>query len=351
MSTSSREWREGEESGGLGVIIATFASGVVLLAASLGLAGFLLGNALPAGLAPAIPASPSVSLPPLPAGDQRPGMAGTPSSARQSLIVDEAPTRFEVTLVGDWNPDAVDAADAGLRALARQIVATRPITMEIELAQLERGAQGQAGPEYTYTTGPTAPREQVLRAPALLAQDPTPPRGLASPHVKIRIGTDTRFDLGPSGRSTPAGDSLASVILHEAVHAIGFSDTVKCDRTACQLGFSRDGVRAFSSYDQYVVVGLSGERLADLPAASVYRAVTSNDLWFTGPEALALTGGRGIRLYAPATWREGSSVAHLHEDYRRTADALLTWDGGFPPGLELGPATRAILADLGWTLR
>ncbi len=348
-------YRDGPDAGLL-VILGTFAIGLLLLASSLAASGFLLGAAVGQAVrastaGPAVPAPGAPSGVPVVVAEQRPGLAGTPGIAIQDLVVEEDPTRLEIRLVGDWNPDAVEAVEAGFRALARQVAAPRPISFEVRLEELASGAQGQAGSVYTWVAGPSAPRLQVMRAPALLAQEPVPPRGLQVPHVVITINAGMRFDLGPSGRSTPAGDSLAAVVLHEAIHGIGFSDTVRCERTSCQVGYSRDGVRAWSLFDQYVVVGRTGERLVDLPERAVYAAVTGNDLWFRGPASLELTDGRGIRLYAPGGWSAGSSVAHLHEVYRRSPDALLTWDGGTTPGLVLGPATRAILADIGWTLR
>jgi uncharacterized repeat protein (TIGR01451 family) len=76
-----------------------------------------------------------------------------------------------------------------------------------------------------------------------------------------------------------------------------------------------------------------------------------NGVYFDGSEANAANGGVPVKLYAPASWRAGSSIYHVDETYNGTRNALMTYSVSMHEvNHDPGPIARGLLADLGWTV-
>jgi hypothetical protein len=87
--------------------------------------------------------------------------------------------------------------------------------------------------------------------------------------------------------------------------------------------------------------------LADMTDAERLAAITSNEIYWLGDNATAANGGEYVKIYAPGTWEQGSSISH--EDETANPDALMSpyYSGVIhtPDSLTLG-----ILGDLGWSI-
>jgi len=109
-------------------------------------------------------------------------------------------------------------------------------------------------------------------------------------------------------------------------------------------------------YDHFTENG-SGQKLLNTalfpnPSAVLATQLTSNDVYFNGANANAGNGGARVPLYAPFSWSQGSSYAHLAESYNNTPNALMTYS--LPNGESIhspGPVTLGLLKDIGWTLQ
>jgi hypothetical protein len=105
------------------------------------------------------------------------------------------------------------------------------------------------------------------------------------------------------------------------------------------------------AYDRFTENN-SGTKLITLgnPSAALGSALTSDNIYFNGTNANAANGGSRPKLYAPASWKGGSSYSHLDEIFNGTPNALMTWslnpaETNYSPG----PVTMGILQDMGWT--
>ena len=96
-----------------------------------------------------------------------------------------------------------------------------------------------------------------------------------------------------------------------------------------------------------------GTQVIDFPnySISLLDVLTSEAVYFDGPNARAANGGNRVSLFAPATYDQGSSISHLAETYNGTADALMTYS--LPLGESIhdpGTVAIGILEDLGWPI-
>jgi hypothetical protein len=167
--------------------------------------------------------------------------------------------------------------------------------------------------------------------------------------IELNVNSSISWYYGIDGKTPTLRYDLVTVVLHEMIHGLGFFDSFYVESTTGSYGAS-----SFPFIYDIFVENFSGQKLTDTllfpnPSASLKSQITSGALYFKGPLVNSyLTGGRA-RLYSPATYDAGSSIAHLDEETYKTSDALLT------PFIARGEAihnpgklTRSILGDIGW---
>ena len=142
---------------------------------------------------------------------------------------------------------------------------------------------------------------------------------------------------------------FVSVVLHEIGHGLGFTGAMYVSGGE---GTWDDWWGYPVVFDQFLEDG-AGTRLINYasPSVALKDALTSNSVWFDGPNANAANGGGRVRLYAPASWSSGSSIYHLDEaTYEGTDNALMVWCIAAGEAIhDPGDVTSGILADIGWT--
>jgi len=221
---------------------------------------------------------------------------------------------------------------------------------------------GSAGP-LTFFTGGTLPLPNVLY-PAALAD------ALTGLNVNNRNDISAKFNssiwgnanclngryfyLGYDHQLTGHGDGrlytdLLNVVLHEFGHGLGFVSIVNQDGTSLDTSGGR-----LSVFDQYVYSEANAGFWPQLTSQQRAASATSNGqlVWNAAAVNGQLSGmlsglstGSHLRLYAPTTWDDGSSVSH--------------WDIAAFPNLLMEPfltanpngltdLTGCALRDMGW---
>jgi hypothetical protein len=157
--------------------------------------------------------------------------------------------------------------------------------------------------------------------------------------------------FGTDGNLSTTEYDFVSVVLHEIGHGLGFSGSMQ---VSGQTGSWGAGTGKPVIYDRFAVNGSGQSLLSNYANNSTALAgqLKSNNLFFSGAQAMAANGGNKPKLYAPATWQQGSSYSHLDENtYSITSgNALMT------PSLyngevlhDPGPIALGIFDDLGWS--
>jgi len=127
-----------------------------------------------------------------------------------------------------------------------------------------------------------------------------------------------------------------TIVLHELSHGLGFYDNIR----------SSDG-SLLGSYPNIFVRQLTRPLVGDLDAISNAQrlaAITSGNLYWKGPSAVAAMGARA-RMYAPSSYSAGSSVSHW--DTSNNPDLLMEpfYTGAAIHNVDL---TLQAFDDLGW---
>jgi hypothetical protein len=175
--------------------------------------------------------------------------------------------------------------------------------------------------------------------------------------ISSEIGRSTclggrNFYLGLDHGYTPGTNfDLLNTLLHELGHGLGFISLTD------QNGASPASNGALTSFDQHVYSETLIKYWPEMtPAERATASTASGTLVFNGPvlnanisayttaTGLSNPGGH-MRLYAPATWSNGSSVSHW--------DPVATPDLLMEPNLRPNPVgsvdlTGCVLRDIGW---
>ncbi|HTP39918.1 MAG TPA: Ig-like domain-containing protein [Steroidobacteraceae bacterium] len=163
------------------------------------------------------------------------------------------------------------------------------------------------------------------------------------------------FDHNPGASQI----DLLAVVLHELGHGLGFISLVDSDGNGYVSGSST----YFSVFDQYIYDESTASYWPTMTTAQRKTSTTNNGavVWNDANGAqyvndnvssflsLGVTAGGHVRLYAPTTWSDGSSISHWDTTTTTPRPHLLmehTYHTGVGTSVDL---TTCVLYDLGWT--
>ena len=209
------------------------------------------------------------------------------------------------------------------------------------------GTGGATG--FTNNFGSTNPRYQAntdytfTLANHLAGRDLLPGNTV---EVNFNSNLAINFDYGTN--DTPALnsglESLYTSVIHEIAHGIGFIDSVNSTSGAFD-GFP-------SAFDRLIVKGTNPPvAYTSLSDAQRLAALTSADLYWSGPMATAGNGGMPVKLYAPNPYESGSSISHLDTTlFDPQGLLLLPRDSSLVKAqLSLTALERAMFYEMGFT--
>jgi Ca2+-binding RTX toxin-like protein len=184
-----------------------------------------------------------------------------------------------------------------------------------------------------------------------------------------QVDIDTSFNssrtdwyLGVDGNVPPNQYDLVSVVLHELGHALGFTNSFSFDDRVSDEGVRLptygQGSRADPSqvFDQFIENG-ANQNLTDATpfpnnSTQLGDELIGNNLFLDSPTTGAVNNGNPVKLYAPNTWKGGSSIVHLDDTtYNNTIDALMTHSQGPQEVIrQPGAITFRLFQDMGWRM-
>lgn len=236
-------------------------------------------------------------------------------------------SNFDITYINV--PERAKAAiEKGIQAWERVFQSTVDINVE---AYWDRtapyGVLGTARPGRYFNSFEGAPDKELWYASALanaLAGRDLDP---INPEIIIRLSSSASWYLGTDGKPGVSQYDLASVVLHEIGHGVGFLSNSEVIQFT-NLG-SLTQPTPFDAYAQLP----DGRRLMDLPSPSIELGIAlTNTLHWSGKITTAVNNGIKPLLYTPKTYELGSSISHLDESSypRGSSNAAMT------PNLEAG---------------
>lgn len=176
-----------------------------------------------------------------------------------------------------------------------------------------------------------------------------------NPDMHITYNRNFTWYYGVDGNPPSDQMDLLTVVLHEIAHGLNFSGTASYDSTSQEgSGFwePAEGEGGFPNiYDVFVKDGAGKDIVSyTAPSVALGTALRSGDLWFHGPNAMTANGGQRVKIYAPATWKPGSSYSHLDYDtFNNTVNQLMVWAVSNGEAVhDPGPVAKGMLKDMGW---
>ena len=244
----------------------------------------------------------------------------------------------------DWPDEAKSAFFYATSIWSGLIESPIPIEIDACWANLDPGVLGYAGGAgYVFRGNTLYP---VALANALFGADTN------GETAEMNVTYNRQYDWYWGTDGNPPADKVdfATVVLHEVCHGLGFSGTMV---VAAGLGYWGFGIVPFAAdYDRHAETG-SGQPLLtfDYGSSALTAQLTSDDVFFDGPQTNSANGGIPAKLFAPANWMPGSSYVHLDELFNGTEHALMTYSLSSGESLHSpGQVALGILQDVGWQL-
>jgi len=165
-----------------------------------------------------------------------------------------------------------------------------------------------------------------------------------APDINITINSNTNvsFNVTPNNENIGTRSDLATVLLHEVIHGLGFVGGSGYDE-AEDLGLLSEAI-----YNRQLEDASGDNALEEYenPSMEMGELLRSNALFFNGVSFDEFTR---VRVHAPRSYSPGSSIAHLDQTiYAGTEDRLMTpsingGDVNYDPGVAV-----QMLYDMGW---
>jgi len=168
-------------------------------------------------------------------------------------------------------------------------------------------------------------------------------------NITFNSDIDNSFVLGSQDYyygidANPGSDiDFISVALHEIGHGLDFSSDIRTGGLLRNPTLSR-------VYDQFLVdAAVEGTLLSTMTDAERLVAVTSDNLFWLGENAVAANGGNRVQIHAPETFLSGSSVSHVDEGVHGELTLSPLYDDDII-NHELSAIELGIFQDLGWSI-
>jgi hypothetical protein len=218
--------------------------------------------------------------------------------------------------------NAQAAVQYAIDTWSRSFASSVPIKVEASWeSQKSDDILGSARAGYYFNAFPGAPDEDTWYPPALantLAGKDLDPR---QSEILLTINTTPDWYFATDGKPPFGKYDLASVVLHEIAHGLGFMSNAQYDRSTSTAFISQP-----TPFDAYVQLP-DEKTFTNFCSKSIElgRAMV-NPLFWSGESAITANKGSKPKLYTPSPFEPGSSIAHLDESSfdRRVVDSVMT---------------------------
>lgn len=254
---------------------------------------------------------------------------------RQRFLM-HAESDFQATFVNScgssqWPNDAIEAFDYALSIWATHVESEIPIRVE-GVWNGNISSLGSAGPTRIVHSSniPGAQPETwypIAQASAMTGIDyvslvDARPDDEESYDMVVNINCNNRnWYFGTDANPGSNEIDLVTVVLHEMAHGLGFLGTMDANNSSMSAEWGIDSNETATPiiYDRIIEDGFQFSVLDESeypnPSDHLYQAVTGqrSGLFYSGENSTRLFTGNPVPVYAPSTWRQGSSYAHVDD--------------------------------------
>ncbi len=266
--------------------------------------------------------------------------------------------QINVTYNG-FPPAAQKAFQGAVDVWQTLLVSDVPINVEANWTNLGKNVLGSASPTNIYRNFAGAVKSNTWYCVAMAEK--MAHKNLNGTDYDISANFNASFDWYTSLSGIPGKNQqdLFTIVLHELEHGLGFFTVTGISGNTGSYGYN-----GYPFIYDHFMVGSNGKNIIDktaFPATvnasgnfaslAIKNQYTSGTLTFSGPLTNKADNNLPVKLYSPATYEVGSSIAHLDEvAYPRSdPNTLMTPQAGSQEVThDPGPISRAMLADMGW---
>ncbi len=244
-----------------------------------------------------------------------------------------------------FTPQAQAAFQYAVDIWASLITSSQTITIDAYWQPLGAGILGGAIYTSAFANFNGAQKLNVFYPVALAEKMTGKNLNGTNSEIFTQFSSSTNWHLDPSAPPPANTFDLATVVLHEIGHGLGFSGSFKILSSNGQgeVGVQTTGVPII--YDVPIENGANVNLIEGFasPSSQLAAQLTSQNLFFDSPNST------NARLFAPGSFSSGSSISHLDETtFHGTASALMTpqiapQERIYSPGVALD-----MLNDMGW---
>lgn len=261
---------------------------------------------------------------------------------------------IEVTYNGfAGNPEAMAAFQYAVDIWESLIVSPVTIRIDATFQPLAPGVLGSAGANFIWRNIPGGePNTWYGEALAdkIYGEDLSGP---GTPDIVANFSSTFAWYYGRDGKAPPGTYDFVTVVLHEIGHGLGFFGSAFATGDVGIYGF----LGSPFVYDGFVQ-NKSKKTILEVDETDVFTndlgSFLQSDNLFNNSEAAAKGNWYKLpKIYAPTTWRSGSSYSHWDESTfpNGTKNSMMTPFLNFQEAIhDPGPSTLGMFADHGWML-
>jgi len=204
---------------------------------------------------------------------------------------------LEFILFGTMNTTQRNATEYALELWSEQLAGTVPVYVDVDFYSLGQGVLGM-----TFFPPCFLDTETDIYYPSALWNQLVGYNASGMEDITIVMNSDFSFYFGLDGKGS--GYDFVTIMIHEVTHGLGFFST--CDPEG-DFAYGYPGI-----YDCMLYQGLDGLCITELPEYERAALIISNNLYAGQPSSnlLEANGGVRVKMYAPATYRPGSTAHH-----------------------------------------
>lgn len=250
---------------------------------------------------------------------------------------------IEVTYNPGFTPEAIAVFDYAIGIWESLLSSSVPIKIDAYWSSLGPGVLGGALYTSAYANFTGAQKLNVFY-PVAMAEKITG-RNLNgnNPDIFVQFSSSANWHYNTGTPPPPGQYDLATVVLHEIGHGLGFAGTFTVNGTTGEVGLQSTGVPIIYDVPVENATGANLIQTVSSPSPDLRVQLISDNLFFNSATS------NKPKLYAPVNFSGGSSISHLDEiTFNNTASALMT--------PQIGPQERIhdpgiawnMLKDMGW---
>lgn len=211
-------------------------------------------------------------------------------------------------------PDAAKAAyEKAMSIWSRYIHSTQTIRIKATWASLSTGVLATTGSTRIYKNFTNAPFQDVWYPVSLAEAISGKDLNNGDYEIEMKVNSNMNWYYGLDAKAQAGKFDLITVVMHEIAHGFGFSSSMKLVNNNTQGQYGQSGNNYI--YDLFLQnagkIKLTNSGIFGNPSTDLKGALTGNALYF----GLRNSKYANIlpKLYAPATFSDGSSISHFDE--------------------------------------